>query len=80
MKNTLEHILDSTTFNEMIDRVVGLRAELRERLNGNVKQLTEIPTSVKTHYAIAFLAEILGLEIEWKNVNGYRQVKEILGE
>jgi len=56
-----------------------LQKRQRERLQANIEQLKEIPTSTRTRYAIEFIAEFLGLKVEWEYINGYKQVKEVLG-
>ena len=58
----------------------GFEKELRERLEANIKQLKEIPSSTKTRHTIEIIAELLDVKIGWKYVNGYPQVKEISGD
>lgn len=64
-------------FGKLVARIEGFEKEARKRLTADVQQLKEIPTSTRTYFAIIFFTEILGLQVEWQNVHGYRLVKEI---
>ena len=51
---------DRGSLQDVWDEWAAFENELRERLEADIEQLKEIPSSVRTKYAIDFIKEILG--------------------